>query len=202
MTQEDFVKHFGSDQISLLEEGVNGVQLYLIQHPETRTSILTTFGLHRYQMPVHEMYTGRERNELCCVLPSYWDVNDNNANFSWTKKWLYKLAQYVQEKNTWFGPGHTFQCAEDFAAISPLMKQNHLMLVEPVLLKEFLAPIVEGDEKIHFLALLPIYGDEMDFKQAKGTFKLLKKITDKGHSEKLDDFRVSVLRSRMSLFRR
>ena len=69
------------------------------------------------------------------------------------------------------------------------------MLVEPILLEQELAPIKLDDKTIYFLGVLPIYSDEMDYKQAKGTKKLLDKFHLKKVDEKLDEFRETVLKS-------
>ena len=49
---------------------------------------------------------------------------------------------------------------------------------------------------INFLAIIPIFKDEMDYKQHKSTFKFVQKMDNAGTTEKLDDFRSSVLKRR------
>jgi hypothetical protein len=194
-------KIFPNQTVTLFQEEKDGIELYLIDFPEYRVKVLTTKGLSDYKMPVHEKYEGRENIELFVCLPSYWDLESDNENFTWPIYWLRKLAKHVVEKNAWFGPGHTIQCAKDYAQISPNMKQNHFILADPLLLNEELSPKQIDEKMIHFLSLIPIFGGEMDYKQAKGTYKLLKRFANKGISEKLDDFRESVLNTRMKFFR-
>jgi hypothetical protein len=81
-------------------------------------------------------------------------------------------------------------------AISETMRQNHFFLSRPVDLERELQDIQVGETAVQFLALVPIYGDEMDYKQGKGTFKFEQKLRTNGVSEKLDDFRGSVLKSK------
>jgi hypothetical protein len=59
-----------------------------------------------------------------------------------------------------------------------------------------LVPAIINGKTIYFLAIIPIFEDEMDYKQGKGTQKLIKKLEGNGISEKLDDFRCTVLRSK------
>jgi hypothetical protein len=115
---------------------------------------------------------------------------------SWVFEWIQKLAKYVVEKETWFGHGHTLPTGKNMSELSPTMKQNHLILMNPILLEEELAQIKVGDKNVNFLAIVPIFPDEMDYKQGKGTFKFIQRLQTKGVSEKLDDFRLTVLQSR------
>ena len=57
-----------------------------------------------------------------------------------------------------------------------------------------------GDKTIYFLALIPIFADEMDYKQGKGTAKLFAKFAQQNITEKLDDFRSTVLKTRWNFF--
>jgi hypothetical protein len=52
---------------------------------------------------------------------------------------------------------------------------------------------------VQFLAIIPIFPDEMDYKQGKGTLKLMRKFLSNGITEILDDFRGTVLRSKWRL---
>ncbi len=200
---EELKSRFGQDAVKRFKKIDDNLELLLIELKTiSPTVILLTHGLAAYEMPVHEKYTGREYNELFFCLPSYWDINEEeNSNRNWPIAWLIKLANHVREKNAWFGPGHTIQCYPDFAPISSMLSQNHFLLVDPILLKKEMASIIEEGKEIHFLGIVPIYGDEMDFKQAKGTAKLLQKLENKKVNEKLDDWRENVLKSRWK-FRR
>ncbi len=200
---EELKKRFGESAVSVFKEIDESLQLLLIKINTTSPiTVLMTCGLSDYKMPVHEKYAGREYNELFFCLPSYWDIQEeDNPNRYWPVIWLEKLANHVKEKNGWFGPGHTIQCSKDFAPISETLKQNHFMLVDPILLEKEMAPMEVSGKKIHFLAGLPIFGDEMDYKQGKGTAKLLSKLKNKKIDEKLDDWRENILKSRWK-FRR
>lgn len=166
-------------------------------------TVIVTNGLRDYKMPVPEKMMGREYNELYFCLPSYWEWDDlENPRMNWVYPWIQKLVKFVVEKETWFGPGHTMPCGKDMEQLSPSMKQNHLFLSDPLFLIEEMEPIQVGDRLVHFLAIIPIFADEMDYKQGKGTFKFIQKLSNAGVTEKLDDFRSSVLRNKWRLLSR
>jgi hypothetical protein len=164
------------------------------------SKILTTNKLHEYTMPVSPKWKGREHTELAFYLPSYWDADAQCPNLKWTSSWLAKFAHHCISKNTWFGPGHTISTGKESTNLSPTMKMHNLIFTDPIELSEQLKPIKNQDKIIYFLTIFPIFGDEHDYKTTKGTQKFLEKYTLKNASEKLDDFRVSFLRSRWKMF--
>jgi len=130
-------------------------------------------------------------------LPSYWEWEDlNNPNTNWVFEWIQRLCKYVVENETWFGHGHTMPCGKEMKPLSNTMKQNHFFLSDPMLLVDEMAPVVVDGKTINFLAIIPIFKDEMDYKQHKSTFKFVQKMDNAGTTEKLDDFRSSVLKRR------
>lgn len=161
-------------------------------------TVIMTNGLSHYRMPVPEKLIGYEYNELYFCLPSYWDFE--TAQGEWVLNWIQKLAKHVVEKQTWFGVGHTIPNGNPAEAISPTMQQKYLFLTEPVFLKDELQPLIMGASSVNFLAVLPIFEDEMDYKMGKGTYKFQKKLHGKGISELLDDYRMSSLKSKWRFF--
>ena len=161
------------------------------------SSVLMTNGLSDFKMPVHEKHVGEEYNELYFLLPNYWNIEAiENPKFNWVFSWLQRLKNFVIEKNTWYGHGHTFPCGQEMQSLSVSMHQNHLILTRPIELDEDLAEIVLEDRSIGFLGVIPIFPDEMDFKQGRGTVQLFEKLRTFNVTEKLDDFRNTVLKSR------
>lgn len=194
---------FGEHRVSVFSEKDDSIPLLLLDlELKSPVSILMTNGLSNFQMPVPEQLAGKENNELYFCLPSYWNIEDlNHPNTQWVISWLKRLATYVQEKNTWFGHGHTMPCGKEMNSLSDTMKQNHFFLSDPVLLEDELSPIQLGEKKVHFLSVIPIFPDEMDYKQGKGTFKFEQKLREHGVTEKLDDYRGTVMRSKWRLFK-
>lgn len=197
---QHLMDRFGKDSIvSVTKKDANDIETVLISiQKRSKITLFMTVGLSNYDMPVPEMYAGRNLTELVFCLPSYWDLD--SISDQWVYAWIQKFAKHVIEKETWFGPGHTIPNGNPVEPISERMKQKYFILTDPIYLKSELSPITVDDKTVHFLAILPIFEDEMDYKLGKGTFKLLKKIEGKGISEILDDFRMSSLKSKWRIF--
>lgn len=196
-------ERFGAHRVRTIQNPLHPEQkltfLYLeLQIPVT---ILMTNGLSEYTMPVSAKWKGREHAELYFCLPTYWDMDDlENPNFNWVYHWIYTLETFVREKNTWFGPGHTIPCGNPPTQISNTMKQEYLIFLDPIFMEDALQPLEFADRNVHFLSIVPIFGDELDYKMGKGTHKIIRKFIAKKIDERLDDYRVSVLRTRMRFF--
>ena len=201
--KEELAKRFGAHRVQDVPTSEGEIPLIMLDlELRSPVSVLMTNGLSNYKMPVPEKLAGREYNELFFCLPSYWEWEDmDNSRTNWVFPWIQRLAKYVIEKETWFGHGHTMPCGAQMEALSETMKQNHFFLSDPLLLETELAPInIEGHE-VHFLSIIPIFSDEMDYKQGKGTFKFMQKLRGKGVTEQLDDFRSTVLKRSWKLRR-
>lgn len=176
--------------------------LFIAIEAAVPVTVVSTASLSNYRMPVSEKWKGREYNEIAFVVPSYWDFNDlDNLNFNWIFSWLFRLESFVREKQTWFGPGHTIPAGNPPLAISHTMKHDHFIFLDPIFLESYMEPFVVGedDEKhlVHFLSIVPIYPDEVDYKMGKSTFHLIKKMRARNFDERLDDYRPSFLKSRL-----
>ena len=119
--------------------------------------VLMTSNLHLYSMNNAES-TEHKFVELYFELPSYWSEKDlEDFENSWVFSILSRLKNHVVEKNTWFGDGHTMQANEKNKSIASNMKQNYLMLSEPIHLSEYLKSFSIGTQNIEFLAIIPIF---------------------------------------------
>jgi hypothetical protein len=201
--KEELIKRFGEHRVSDVPVADGEIPLIACDLDlHVPVTVLMTNGLRNYTMPVPEKETGNEHIELYFCLPSYWEWEDlDNPNMNWVFPWIQRLAKYVQEKETWFGHGHTMQAGKDMQPLSPTMKQNHLFLMRPLFLEQALEPLQVGDKEVQFLAIVPIFEDEMDYKLGKGTAKFISKLIGKGVNETLDDFRSTVLKSKWRLRR-
>ncbi len=201
--KEQLEKRFGAHRVHQMANPLHPeqqlVQMYLERN--VPITVVCTANLSDYTMPVSEKWKGREHNEICFVLPSYWDLEDlENPNFNWVYHWLHKLENFVRSKETWFGPGHTIPSANPPAPISETMKQDHFIFIDPIFLASELEPVKTDGKLIHFLTVTPIYSDELDYKMGKGTMKFLRKLQQRNHDERIDEYRKSILNSRMRFF--
>lgn len=167
----------------------------------SKVKLLMTNNLSAYHMPVLEKFIGKEHNELYFCLPSYWDLDDQtNPNFAWVFEALFKLQKHVQEKNTWFGMGHTIPFANPLKPMSERMKQSYFFLTDPDFMAKELQAMQVEDKTVHFLGIIPIFEDELDYKQGKGTYKFKEKLSNHNITEILDDYRSTVLKTKWRFF--
>jgi hypothetical protein len=189
---------FGDHRVSEIPVKEGEIPLLIMDlELKTPVTVIMTNGLSDYKMPVPEKLEGEEYNELYFCLPSYWEWEDaSNPQMNWVFEWIQRLAKYVVEKETWFGHGHTMPCGSNPKPLSSTMKQDHFFLMHPMLLESELETIQVGEKTIHFLAIVPIFLKEFEYKQSRGTFKFIQKLVNKGVSEKLDDFRDMVTKNK------
>lgn len=197
-------KRFPNAEITVLEKQADSaIDLLLISTVKrSPIQLLMTCGLSTYKQPVPDKYKTLQHIELYFCLPSYWDLKaEDNPSMYWVKPWIQKLARYLVDKGTWYGVGHTFPNGNPSVAISPTMLQNYFLLNTPTYFSEELQPLELTDKTIEFLAIVPIFEDELDYKMGKGTYKLQKKFFDKNITELLDDYRMSTLKNKWRVFR-
>lgn len=199
--QTELSKRFGAHRVTELSVPDGNVPLLAIAiESRSPVTVIMTNGLSEYEMNVPESLKGLEYNELYFCLPSYWDLEDiDNPNMNWVLPWIQRLTDYVLDKQTWFGHGHTMPCGKDMVSLSPTMHQNHLFLSNPILLEKELEFLKVNEKNVHFLAIIPMFPDEMDYKQGKGTLKLMRKFLSHGVTELLDDYRKTVLSTKWRL---
>ena len=196
-------ERFGAHRVQLIP-AENGDEIDLIRlELEVRfpVTVIMTYGLSNFRMEVPEKWEGRNYNEIYFCLPSYWDWNAlSDEAFSWPFTWIQKLAKHVVDKNTWYSPGHTFANGNPPQPLSSKMKPNHLILVDPILLEDYLQPIETPDKTIHFLGITPLYENEFDSKMHRGYYKFIRKYRGANGTELIDDFRQSILKKRFRFF--
>lgn len=201
--KEELAKRFGAHRVQDIPTAKGEMPLIMLDlELRSPVSVLMTNGLSDYKMPVPENTEENEYNEIFFCLPSYWEWEDmENPRTNWIFKWIQRIAKHTIEQNTWLGHGHTMPCGAEMESLSETMTQNHFILSSPVLLENELAPVKVDGREINFLGIIPMFPDEMDYKQGKGTFKLMQKFSNKGVTEQLDDFRGTVLKRSWKLRR-
>ena len=190
---------FGDSNVSTIQHDFG--TFLLITSVDFSGTILMTSDFSTFKMNVHEKHLGEEFAELYFYLPNYWAIDDlTNPTMNWVFPWLKRIKDYVQNNNTWLGHGHTMPCGKEMSSLSSTMTQNHFIVSKPIVCEKQLQPLVIENKTISFLAIIPLFPDEMDYKQGKGTVKLFDKFRHQGVTEKLDDYRKSVLKSKWKFF--
>jgi hypothetical protein len=197
--EQALITRFGQERVATIAPAHPGDIPLLKLSLELRSpiTVLMTNGLHAYEMPVPEKFKEYASQELYFCLPSYWDLDDpDNSLSNWVYPWIQKLAAHVVSKQTWYGPAHTIPCGNPPQALSATMKQSYLYLAEPIFLANELQPVQLSNREVHFLGIIPIFEDEMDYKLGKGPYKLQQKLKGQGITELLDDYRMTSLKSK------
>ena len=169
-------------------------------------TLIMTNGLSEKTMVIPEKLGNRNHIELFFALPSYWEWEElDNPNRNWVFTWIQKLAKHLINNDTWFGYGHTFSNKmmdddiSEFQPLSETMHQQHLILLDPIDLDYEIQKVIIDEKEIYLLAIVPIYSDELDYKQGQSTRKLVKKLANSRVNEILDEFRGTVLKSKWRL---
>ena len=201
--KQGFIDRFGEHRVKEAVIGEGECPLLILDlELKSPVTVIVTDGLREYEMPVHEKYKGREFNELYFCLPSYWEWEETtNPIMNWPFHWIQRLTKHVVEKETWYGHGHTIPCGTYAKQISETMQQNHFILSDPILLHQEMSPMKEGEKMVNFLSIIPIFQKELEYKVSRGTIKLFARFNNNGVSEKLDDFRGSVMKRKWRLKR-
>ncbi len=143
--------------------------------------------------------------ELYFLLPSYWDIN--KANQKWPLDVFKRLINAQVDKSTWFGPGDTLTAHSKVkagkndqdtieASINTLFKQNHFILTEPITAESMLSNISLKKEPVNWLAIVPIYQKEFDYKNSRSALELMLAFEKKQISELIDEHRPIAIKKR------
>lgn len=163
---------------------------FSIEHAQKRYLVISTSGLWKYTMPVTHKYEGSEHIELGFCVEADWHFEDENYNWIFQK--LEWLANFMIERKTWFGVGHTIPNGKPAQTISKAFQQDHFFFDEASFLEREFQPFRIDNINVHFLFIIPISKSELDYKMKKTTFGFQKKMSKKGVNEVLEDFRVDI----------
>lgn len=143
--------------------------------PERNHYVLCTIGMGAKlmkAMPEEYRAMGYGRLELLVALPADWDIKSPDEKWYWPLRWLKILSRLPVDENIWLGWGHTIPNGEPYAENTKL---ECILLEMPY---EYGAESFETDlsngEQVHFLQLIPLYKEEMEYKIKNGTDALVK----------------------------
>lgn len=157
--------------------------------------ILYTQGLRNYQQQVNDDNASFEHIELYILLPSYWNLERDQ----YPVNWLERLAIVPQKNNTWFGVGDTIPAGNPPEELAENFSANHFMLRPPIQLKDQLSgELWDAEMNFQFLAVIPLYQDEINFKLRNSHSMLFKKMDSFGYTEQWDIYRPSSIKKFLS----
>ena len=165
-----------------------------------RGTVLCTLDLGDYQMPVPSIYESDARIELYFLLPEYWETSIENEVFNWAVNRLIAIKNYLKTDH-WAISGNTFSLGEIPSGRFKEVGFSSLLLLDPMAVEELKLPVQLGEKFRYFKVLTPVFKMEKDVKEARGMDKFLIRMVDKGVTEKLDEFRESVIKPRFLFWR-
>ncbi|MBK9591756.1 MAG: suppressor of fused domain protein [Crocinitomicaceae bacterium] len=169
----------------------------LIKPKGEKFQILYTEGLSKNIQIGGQSNKKYQRIELYFLLPDFWDL----AKKEWPVFWLNKIAQVPQKNKTWFGVGDTLPAGNPPKEVDEVLKCTYFILSDPMLLDSKLSSDLEAEEAFSFLAVIPIFEREFDFKMQNSATPLLKIFKDKQIFEMIDTYREPVARKKfMGIF--
>ena len=144
---------------------------------------LVTMGMGAHRMNVPPELAGRqlERAELAIALPPDWKLGEEdlqNEEWYWPVRLLKVLARLPGQCDTWLGWGHTVDNQTPFAENTDLCAA---LLVGVQGAEEGAESCtLPGGDEVNFYQVIPLYREEMEYKQANSADELLERISDVG----------------------
>jgi len=161
--------------------------------------VLVTSGMSDLPMHLPTHLDTPKHLELMIVLPEYWKISADDFKLEtwyWPIRQLKFLARFPHKYNSWLGWGHTIpnnEPAEPFA--------DNTQLSSVMLMPSMYAPSsfhqleINHETTIHFLSLMPLFKQELDYKLRHGPTKLLDKFKHYNIDDMITPNRKSCIRT-------
>lgn len=159
---------------------------------------LVTCGMSARAMTVPEGAEEFSYAELVLSLPPEWPLTKeafhDEANY-WPVRLLKVLARLPHEYETWLGLAHSIPHGDPPEPYAASTRFCGAVLAPPMLTpEEFGCLQVTPEMPIHFMAVLPVYQEELKLKLDRGAEALFGRFDEAGVNELVDLGRVNVAR--------
>ncbi|WP_424244111.1 hypothetical protein Dip510_001303 [Elusimicrobium posterum] len=146
------------------EEDVH-VDVYIVKPSEDRPFYMfITSGMSSFKMAPHKSCKNCNYGELVLYMPKDWklpsSINTPNAQ-TWPVTYLRSLVYYAYYSGNWLWSPHTIGADE---TTFPGTKFMGAVLLPYEFAPKGLSPLRFKDGEIHFLTLIPLYKEEVDYK--------------------------------------
>ncbi len=165
---------------------------------------LVTSGMSDLPMKVPPNAAAPRHLELMVSLPRSWKVSQaafDDDHYYWPVRQLKTLARFPHKYDTWLGPGHTVTNGDPAQPLAPRSRLCGAILLPPLSVpKEFVELRVDSQKVIQFLAVVPLYQEEMALKMRDGANALIERLGKCGVADVIDPTRRNVARRRFGFF--
>ena len=177
------------------ESEENKVDVYWIKpNKEYRPySILVTCGMGRFPM----MWPDREEDdeeqfiEVAMLFPMDWDFNSESDTVIWPIEYLRSIGKMAVSLDTWIEFGDTIECDKSKGGYFPGTRFNSAIIFPSIKLPKTFTNIENGDDLINIYSAIPLYPEELNFKQDKGSNILIDKFNKFDIQEIIDIKRIN-----------
>ncbi|MEM1024107.1 MAG: suppressor of fused domain protein [Myxococcota bacterium] len=164
-----------------------GVHVELFHVPPTegkRFHVLTTAGVSDRAQAVPEgEENGCARVELLIGLDDSWPVDEKGfITETWPLRLLDVIGRFPHEQEAWLSLGHTIPNGQPPEPFFPEGPAGVLVLPPVALMPEVEWVEIDG-EPVRFMALVPVYKDELEFKVQRGVDALLERFDKRDINE-------------------
>ena len=181
----DIENHFGSCLTILHEIVSDEIHIDIAVIPPTEEMDfykLFTIGMGSKKMNTPKSFKQQklERAELAMFISNDWNINPNDVKYHWTINLLKTVARMPFNQNTWIGEGHS---------IDLVNAENHGGFAGALLLSLQSgdnAIVLNSGKHLNFYLTVPIFKDEMLYKNHNGCDKLLDLFDNNGLTPIID----------------
>ena len=187
--EEHIEKYFGQIENYYQEKDTDDIKLniYIIPPtPKRRNITLVTGGMGAHKMNVPESLDDQklQRAELIIILPPGWKLDSEDIELYWPLHLIKILSRLPIEENAWLGWGHTVDYCSNFA---PNTELSGVILTNPPFGKGSGICKFSEDDEVNFYQVIPIYNNEIEFKNKNGASALLRELfSETGHIVDID----------------
>ncbi len=172
--------------------------------PQFPFARLITSGMSDLPMSVPEDSGLPQHLELMIALPGDWRFEMSafeDERWYWPIRLLKTLARLPHKYGTWLGWGHTIPNGDPAEPYADDVRFTGAILLPPVTApEEVLVLPIDAHKTIAFLAVYPLFAEEMDLKLRQGTDALLEGFERHGVSDIVHPRRKNVAKKRFGLF--
>lgn len=173
---EHIEKYYGkiANEIEISKGFGKDIKITIINPTEDQPFYtLITVGLSDYKMDVPDEYDmlNLEFAEVLISLPDYWDIYNKAEMWQWPINLLKSIVNLAVSRGGFISWGQTIDNLVPFS--KTYTEQSAVILVEPQMIDDEGLELILPDREINFYQIIPIYIEELEYKEAYGSEELI-----------------------------